>query len=221
MKRLLALTILTFCCYSTDKAQLASQLRSDLQYLWSSSAVLTREYLIGITLDLPSAKLAAQQLLDNHEEIGQLLVPLYGKEKAQEFTLLMKKQAQATLDIIDASKKNDKEAKEKALQDWKRTAYSISTFLDKTNPYLQYRVLNELFMNYLTFLIAMTTDRLEKKWEQDMTDYHALRNQLNKLISLVGKSFTDAFPKPISKEPPPRPRVTVPLPAGTSLRTTP
>ncbi len=216
-KYLLCLALIPSSCLAS-KAQSAAHARTQMQHIWQSNTALTREYLVSSILDIPAAKLVAQQLLENQKELGQLFSALYGKEKAQEVTTLLTKQAELTLALIDANTKKDAKAIAKVQSEWKSNACALSSFLDKTNPYLQYKELHALFLEYLTTLNKMITDRLEKKWGDDLVDYDALRAQMHKIVSIVGKALTNAFPKPVVKQKPPKPRVTVPLPPGTSLR---
>ncbi len=217
-KLLVVFTLISLPCLATTKAEQADKARTELQYLWNSTGALTREYLIEVTLDLPNAKAVAQHLLKNQEAIGNVFASLYGKEKGQKVTELLKKQGTLTLALINAAKKKDNKVLKETETAWKKNACALSMFLDKTNPYIQYGVLHNLLLEYLTKLTTMTVDRIEKKWDDDIINYDAVRAQLHKIVSTLGKALTDAFPKPKEKVEPPKRRVTVPLPPGTSLR---
>ena len=219
-KKILLLSLLTLPCLATTKPEQAAQARTEMHYLWNSTGALTREYLIGVTHDVPTTENIADQLLANQEAIGNLFEPLYDKEKAKEVSDLLKKQATLTIAFIDAAKKNDKKAQKETETALKKNACTLSMLLDKTNPYLEFRVVHTHILEYLTTVTKMVLDRVGQEWQDDIVDYTAVRAQLHKIASLLGKALTDAFPKPKDKEPPPKPRVTVPLPAGTSLRKT-
>ncbi len=218
IKQLALIVILVIPCLAATKAEQASQLRNDLQFAWNTNAALTREYLLATMHDQQNSNLLEKTLLENQEAIGTLFEPLYGKEKAKKLTTLLTKLAQSTLDVIQARHKKDEPATVAARNSWKQHACELSTLLDLTNPYLQSKKLQDLFDTYFTKLSAMITDRQEKKWSDDLTDYAAFRMALHTIISTIGKAVTDAFPKPREQVAPPKPRVTVPLPPGMSLR---
>jgi hypothetical protein len=219
MKRLLLVTLFCLPCLAVTKPELAVQARSDIQHLWNSSAVWTREYLIDLALDLPNSELATKQLMSTQEAIGKLLEPFYGKEKAATCTELLKKQATLTIALIDATKKKDAKALTEAQESWKKNSDDVSLFLSRTNPYIKYHAFNDLLQGYLTTITTMTTDYLQKSWECDIINYEALRSKLYTIGFQIGKALTDAFPRPPEKLPAPKPQVTtVPLPAGMSIR---
>jgi hypothetical protein len=220
MKHLVLVTLFCLPCLAATKPELALQTSSDMQHLWNSSAVWTREYLIDLALDLPNSELAAKQLMSTQQEIGKLLEPLYGKEKAATAAELLKKQASLTIALIDAAKKKDAASFTEAQANWKKNSSDLSLFLARTNPYIKYHAFNDLLQEYLTTITTMTTDYLQKNWETDIINYDTLRSKLNTIGFQVGKALTDAFPKPPEKLPAPKPQVTVPLPAGMSIRKT-
>lgn len=189
-----------------------------LQELWNADASWTREYLVDICADLPNAQQVQGKLLANQAKLGDTLSPYYGQKKAQEFGRLLKEQSIITIDLINTAKRKNEKQLNKIESAWKRNACELSKFLSRTNPYITYRVFQDMLYEYLTLMLTMTTDRLSKKWSEDLQDYDRFRAQNAQLSLTLSRALDDAFPPKQKKEkeiiPPP---VSVQLPAGTYI----
>lgn len=203
-------------------AQCATQkpAQPTLQDLWQATTAWTREYLVDVCADLPNTKQSKKALLIHQAELGDALDPYYGNKVSQEFRKLLHEQGMLTIDLIDATKKDDqKKIKETELA-WKKNACALSGFLSKSNPYITFHVLRDMLYDYLAMLLRMISDRVQKKWKDDLKDYDKLRTQNAQLSLLFSQAVKDAFPPPAKKSKPvaPPPPLTTPLPPGTSIK---
>ncbi len=191
-----------------------------LQDLWQATTAWTREYLVDVCADLPNTAQSKKALLSHQAQLGDALRPYYGEKVSQEFRKLLHQQGELTMDLIDATKKDDqKKIKETELA-WKKNACALSGFLSKTNPYITFHVLRDMLYDYLAMLRKMISDRVQKKWKDDLKHYDMLRAQNAQLSLLFSNAIRDAFPPPAKKSKPAAPPapITAKLPPGTSIK---
>ena len=57
-----------------------------MRKLWTDHVVWTREYIIAAVGDQPDAKVAANRLMKNQEDIGNAMAKFYGAAADQQLT---------------------------------------------------------------------------------------------------------------------------------------
>ena len=58
-------------------------LKEGLRRLWSDHVIWTRDYVVAAIANSPDADTVATRLLKNQEDIGNAIVPFYGKEAGE------------------------------------------------------------------------------------------------------------------------------------------
>jgi len=128
-------------------------------------------------------------------ELGEALLPYYGKKAGHDFTKLLQNQQILTQELVIAVlKKSDVEVVKKS-EAWKLNSTKVSTFLAKLNPYLSAGLTRNLFSEIHASLLAMIQDRHQKKWKEELTAYDSYREKNLEFGQLCTKALENAFPK--------------------------
>src|SRR5437867_2470456 len=67
-------------------------LRTTMRELWMDHVVWTREYIVATLFNLPAdyKKTTADRLFKNQEDIGNAIIPYYGRQAGTQLTKLLK-----------------------------------------------------------------------------------------------------------------------------------
>ncbi|HZQ07349.1 MAG TPA: hypothetical protein VFD70_12285, partial [Anaerolineae bacterium] len=83
---------------------------------------------------MSDADAAAARLLKNQEDIGNAIVPFYGKDAGTALTNLLKQHITIAVELIAAAKDQDQARFEKEDQRWSANVAEIASFLSGANP---------------------------------------------------------------------------------------
>ncbi len=94
---------------------------------------------------LPDVQATAGRLLRNQEEIGNAIVPYYGKAAGDKLTELLKEHIMIAVDLVVAAKTEDQKFSE-ADKRWTKNAADIAASLSKANRYLPEKSATDLLI---------------------------------------------------------------------------
>ena len=202
MKRILLMTLLITSLFGVPSLHAAHKKTPTIQELWNTSTVWIREYLVDVCAKVPNTAEAKKKLLAHQEQLGQAFRPYYNEKITQEFIALLKQQGQLTIDLVHAIATHNKETQAQLERSWKQNANSLSCFLSKNNPYMDFRTIRDMLYDYLGLLTLMITYRATQKWEDDMNAYDNVRALNEQLAQIIGQGIKNAFPleKPKAQE---------------------
>src|SRR5919202_2195399 len=112
----------------------ALSLQLNMRKLWADHIIWTRSYVVAAVDGRPDADAAAQRLLKNQEDIGNAIVPVYGKAAGDKLTELLKQHIMIAVDLVDAAKKGDQQRFDSEDQKWTKNAEDIADLLSGANP---------------------------------------------------------------------------------------
>ena len=108
----------------------ASQsLKQAMRRLWMDHTVYTRLYITSAFADLPDAQTVAGRLLRNQEDIGNAIVPYYGKDAGNKLTDLLKQHIMIATEVVAAAKSGDQKKFAESDKKWIANADDIAAFL--------------------------------------------------------------------------------------------
>ena len=172
----------------------AEKLRSLMRELWSDHVIWTRQYIVSTVADDPSASEAAKRLMKNQEDLGDAIVPYYGKEAGTQLTSLLKQHINIAVDLVAAAKAKDSAKLTDADGRWKQNATAIATFLAGANPAWKQADLQTMLNEHLTLTTQEATARLEKKWELDVETFDKILDQALHMADTLADGITKQFP---------------------------
>jgi len=143
-------------------------LKLAMRRLWMDHTVYTRLYIVSAFGDLPDAKAVAGRLLRNQEDIGNAIVPFYGKDAGSKLADLLKQHIMVAVDVVAAAKSGDKKKFAEADKRWIANADEIAAFLSSANPNWPKKDVADLLHLHLQLIKEFATARLGKKYEEDV-----------------------------------------------------
>jgi type VI protein secretion system component VasK len=187
---------------SAAPIEAAFALKQDMRKLWTDHVVWTRNYIIAAVGDQPDAKVAADRLMRNQEDIGKAVAKFYGDAAGQQMTTLLKEHITIAVDLIKAAKAGDKAGQQKADSRWQQNAVQIADFLSKANPNWPRATLVDLMKGHLSTTTDEVVARLNKNWDADVRAFDAVYAHILKMSDALAdgivKQFPDKFgPRPI------------------------
>ena len=86
------------------------------------------------SLNIPDAQTVAGRLLRNQEDIGNAIVPFYGKDAGNKLTDLLKQHIMIATEVVAAAKSGDQKKFAESDKKWIANADDIAAFLSSANP---------------------------------------------------------------------------------------
>jgi hypothetical protein len=147
----------------------ASQnLKQAMRRLWMDHTVYTRLYIVSAFADLPDAQTVAGRLLRNQEDIGNAIVPYYGKDAGNKLTELLKQHIMIATEVVAAAKSGDQKKLVESDKKWVANADDIAAFLASANPNWPEKAAADLLHLHLKLIEEFAIARLAKNFDEDI-----------------------------------------------------
>jgi hypothetical protein len=197
----LTLAVFTFPLISRaqDKPMSAQDFHDAMRKLWEDHITWTRLYIVSFAAGLPDTDAVAARLLQNQDDIGNAIRPVYGNDAADKLTQLLKDHITGAVDLLKAAKAGDTAATKTASDKWYANADDIATFLNSANPdnWPLDDLKNEMKM-HLDLTLGEATAHLKGDSTADIKAYDDVHNEIlgmaDMLSSGIIKQFPDMFP---------------------------
>jgi hypothetical protein len=203
----------------------ALSLQAAMRKLWSDHVIWTRQYIVAAVAGTPDAEAAATRLLANQEDIGNAIVPLYGKEAGAALTELLKSHILIAVDLVAAAIAGDKRAFRRHDKRWDDNADEIAAFLASANPNWAEADVRDLLGQHLALTKGEAVARLEENWDADVTAFDDIFTEIltmaDALSGGIVKQFPDRFGEnggPVAAAKGEAPCAQEPVPAGSRPR---
>jgi hypothetical protein len=170
-------------------------LQQAMRKLWTDHVVWTRLYIISAVSKSADISVVTARLMKNQEDIGNSLIPYYGKDAAAGLTKLLKDHILIAASLIDAMLKNAKDDEKKADQKWHDNAVAIADFLSKANSYWPRQDLLKMLDRHLTLTALEATYRVQQKWEKDVSTFDQVLNQALEMADTLSAGISYQFLK--------------------------
>lgn len=169
-----------------------------MRKLWADHVIWTRDYMMAAVGDTPDAKAAAERLLRNQDDIGNAIVPVYGKDAGKKLTDLLKQHILIAVDLVAAAKSGDQKKFESEDKKWTGNAEEIATFLSGANPNWPKKDVIDLLSLHLKLTKDEAVARLSKKWEDDVKAFDDIYTEINTLADTLTYGILKQFPDKFS-----------------------
>ncbi len=175
-----------------------SSLQTALRRLWADHVIWTRGYIVAAVADAPDAGAAAARLLKNQDDIGNAIVPVYGKAAGAKLTELLKEHIMIAVDLIAAAKTGNQAKFADYDAKWTKNAEVIATFLSGANPHWPKSDVVDLLNLHLNLTKKEVVARLTRKWEEDVQAFDDIFTEImtvaDTLADGIHKQFPGKFP---------------------------
>jgi hypothetical protein len=166
-----------------------------MQRLWIDHVVWTRQYVVAAVDDRPEVEAAAGRLLRNQEDIGNAIVPFYGKKAGKALTDLLKEHILIAVDLVAAAKAGDGKAFKTQDKRWTRNAEDIAALLAGANPYLTKRDVVDILYLHLSLTKDEAVARLEKDFAKDAATFDQIVTEILTLSDALSQAIVKQFPQ--------------------------
>ena len=171
----------------------AEQLRAAMRKLWADHVIWTREYIANAIEADGSADAAAARLMRNQEDIGNAIVPYYGKEAGAKLTELLKQHITIAVELTSAAIAKDNTKFADADKRWAVNAGDIATFLSGANPYWKKDDLQKMLIDHLSLTKQEATAHLEKNWTKDVETFDKIFEQAMHMADVLTSGIAKQF----------------------------
>src|SRR3990167_6417635 len=175
-------------------SQAAFQLQTAMRQLWADHAIWTRDYITAALAAAPNVPEVTKRLLQNQQDIGQALVPYYGKTAGDKVALLLKDHILIAADVVAAAKANDNAKLKSANERWPANAQDIAQFLSGANPNWPKAMLEEMLYKHLELTTNEATTRLKQQWQRDIQNFDLIFSQLMAMADDLSLGIIKQFP---------------------------
>lgn len=173
----------------------AISLTRAMQRLWIDHVVWTRQYVIAAVDERPELDAATTRLLKNQEDIGNAIVPLYGKAAGKQLTALLREHILIAVDLVAAAKAGDQRKFKTYDKKWDQNAEDIATFLSGANPYLTKKDVADVLHVHLVLTKDEAVARISQDFEKDAATFDQIVTEILTLSDALSQAIVAQFPE--------------------------
>jgi len=173
----------------------AEQLRSNMHKLWEDHITWTRNVILNIMDDLPGTEQAVQRLLQNQDDIGNAIKPVYGDAAGNELTRLLREHITQAADLLKAAKANNQTQFNDLNKKWTENADAIAAFLSKANPNWKNDEMKKMMHDHLKFTTDEAVARLKKDYAADVKAYDKVHEEILSMADMLTDGILQQHPE--------------------------
>ncbi len=179
-------------------------LHQDLKYqdfnramreLWSAHMYWTLITVDAFFNDPKGLDAKLSRLLQNQKDIGEAIVPFYGRAAGDKLTSLLTEHIQDAVPVLNAAKGGDKAALDVAVKAWYANAREIGVFLSSANPknWTAKETGSALEM-HITHTIAYSVGILKGDYTQSFGGFEEALHHMIHLADILTDGIIKQFP---------------------------
>lgn len=178
-----------------DTPMTTQEFHDAMRKLWEDHIQWTRNYIISVAGDLPDAAVVAERLLQNQDDIGNAIKPIYGEEAGNQLSLLLRDHITGAVTILAAAKAGDTAGMETGVAAWRVNADDIATFLNSANPdNWPLDTLKAEMQMHLDLTLAEAQARLGGDFEADVAAYDQVHEHILAFADALSDGIMAQFP---------------------------
>jgi hypothetical protein len=177
-------------CISQAHLDLAMEMRK----LWEEQIVWTRMYIISQFAGRGDTLNSIERLLKNQEDIGNAMVPYYGKDDGAKFADLLKNNILIAAEVVHTTFANDSVGMKAAQSKWEANADEMAAFLNGINQHWS----KQSWMDMLHYYLALTDQeillRFYEDYVTDVESYDRIETQALTMADALTDGIVKQFP---------------------------
>lgn len=172
------------------------QLNSAMKDLWNAHMYWTLITVDAFYNDPKGLGAKLDRLLQNQKDIGNAIIPYYGKEAGDKLAQLLTEHIQLAVPVLKAAKDGDNNALDKAVKDWYANAKEIGSFLASANPknWTAKETQGALEM-HITHTIAYSVSILKGNYTQSFGGFEEALHHMVHLADILTEGIVKQFPE--------------------------
>lgn len=177
------------------KSKSANDLKTSLRKLWEDHGIYTRNVILNIIDDLPGTNEAVTRLLQNQDDIGNAIKPIYGDAAGKKLSELLREHIMIAADLLRAAKINDQAAFATANSKWTKNADEIASFLNTANPTnWKSEEMKYMMHEHLDLTTQEAVARIKKDYKADIAAFDKTRAELLEMSDMLAAGIVAQFP---------------------------
>jgi hypothetical protein len=172
----------------------ATELRTNMRKLWEDHITWTRNVICCLVDNLPGADQAVKRLLQNQDDIGNAIKPIYGDAAGNKLTSLLHDHITISADVVKAAKAGDNTAMDAANKTWYANADDISSFLSKANPNWGLQDMKTMMHDHLRLTTDEAVARIRKDYDADVKAYDSVHKEILEMSDMLSDGIVKQFP---------------------------
>lgn len=175
------------------------ELRMGMRKLWEDHITYTRNYIISSVADLGDTGKVAERLLNNQDDIGDAIKPIYGDEAGKKLSALLRDHILIATEVVKAAKMGNNDELSKANKKWYANGDDIAAFLSSANPNWSKNVLEDMLHRHLEYTTQEVVSRLKKDWAADIEAYDKGHAHMLMFADALTDGIVKQFPNKFRK----------------------
>jgi hypothetical protein len=151
----------------------ATDLRNGMRKLWSDHVMFMRNFIISALASLPDQSVVTTRLLQNQDDIGNAIKPIYGNEAGTRLAALLRDHILIAADIVKAARANESNVVDADQKKWRANADAIAALLSSANPNWSKASLTDMLYKHLDLTTYEVLARVKMDWPADVQAYDA------------------------------------------------
>jgi acyl-coenzyme A synthetase/AMP-(fatty) acid ligase len=178
---------------ATDRID-AVAFHADMRKLWEDHVTWTRLYIVSAVAGLPDTGPTANRLLQNQADIGNAIVPFYGRAAGDQLTALLRDHILTAAALVAAAKAGDANAVVIQKNLWYANANQIADFLAAANPAWPDADMRQMMKMHLDQTLDEATARLKGDYPADIAAYDAIHLHILDMADMLADGIVTQFP---------------------------
>lgn len=170
-------------------------LRTTMRKLWSDHVFWTRDYIIAALAESSEMTPIVDRLEKNQRDIGNAIIPYYGKEAGQKLRALLTEHINIAIEIIAAAKSYNFDKLRESDEKWHRNAASIADFFHNIHGSWSKDAMVRMFNAHLTLTTEELDAHLKKEWKVDITTFDKVYEQALDMADHLTAGIVAQFPQ--------------------------
>lgn len=176
-------------------SQAAVELMRDNRSLWEEHVAWTRMAIISLTFQLPDVDFVIARLLQNADDMGEMIRPLYGDVAADTYAELIKEHLTIAADLVKAALAGDEQAAMIAEKLWYANSDEIAVFLNRVNPYLPEEKVRDMFYEHLDLTKQEAVFMINMDYQKDIEIYDEIEKQAREMADMISDAMVKLYPE--------------------------
>jgi hypothetical protein len=173
----------------------ATELRDGMRKLWSDHMQWTYATVDAFFHNTDALQPTLDRLLANQADLGQAIVPYYGKKAGDQLTKLLTTHINDAVPVLQAAQSGDDAALHAALDDWYANAREIADFLASADPVHWPRSATRPALEmHIDQTTAYAVDLLQGDYGKAIEDYDAAFEHMLGLADTLSTGIVERFP---------------------------
>lgn len=170
-------------------------LKTTMRKLWSDHGIFTHQFIVSYIAGINDVQAITNRLMKNQQDIGDALIPYYGKSVGQSVANLLKEHIKLAAEVVKEAKAQNDKALKDADARWHKNADEIAAFLAKANPsYWDEQMWKDMLYEHLKLVTNSATTRLNKQWAEDIEDFDTYYTQILEMADTLSYGILYQFP---------------------------